>query len=239
MENKMTAKSIFVTATGTDIGKTYVSALLVSKMRKFGFNCGYYKPALSGAIRQSDGTLLPGDCDFVVKTAGLDVKPLDCVSYCFEEAVSPHLAASRAGVSIEIDKIKMDYANISKKYDYMVVEGAGGIVCPFNLEKGILLPDIIKALDLPVLIVADGGLGTINSTVLTIEYAKNHGLSVGGIILNNFDNNDFMHQDNKKQTENLTGYEVLACVEKSSIDLSISKDKLSSLFLCNDKLISS
>ena len=63
----MVCKSIFVTATGTDIGKTYISALLVKKLRDSGFNCGYYKPALSGAIKQPDGSLLPGDCDFVVK----------------------------------------------------------------------------------------------------------------------------------------------------------------------------
>ena len=77
----MGCKSIFITATGTDVGKTYISGLLVKKMREVGLNCGYYKPALSGAIRQSDGTLLPGDCDYVVKTAGLDVLPLDCVTY--------------------------------------------------------------------------------------------------------------------------------------------------------------
>ena len=67
----MGCKSIFITATGTDVGKTYISALLVKKMREFDLNCGYYKPALSGAIRQDDGTLLPGDCDYVIKTAGL------------------------------------------------------------------------------------------------------------------------------------------------------------------------
>lgn len=235
----MTAKSIFITATGTDIGKTYVSALLVKKMREYGLNCGYYKPALSGAIKKEDGTLLAGDCDFVVKTSGLNVNSSDCVSYCFEEAVSPHLAATRAGVSIELSKIKSDYDNLAAQYDYIVVEGAGGIVCPFNIEKGILLSDVIKTLDIPVLIVGDGGLGTINSTVLTVEFANNHGLKVQGIILNNFDENNFMHVDNKVQTEVLTGYEVIACIEKNSTDLSISKDKLCSLFLCNDKLISS
>ena len=91
----MKNKSVFITATGTDVGKTYVSALLVKKMRNLGYNCGYYKPALSGAIRQSDGSLLPGDCDYVLKTSGLEVTPMDCLTYCFEEAVSPHLAAAR------------------------------------------------------------------------------------------------------------------------------------------------
>ena len=62
------AKSLFITATGTDIGKTYISGLIVKKMRDYGFNCGYYKPVLSGALR-TNNTLTPGDCVHVVKTA--------------------------------------------------------------------------------------------------------------------------------------------------------------------------
>ena len=223
----MVCKSIFVTATGTDIGKTYVSALLVKKMRDLGMNCGYYKPALSGAIRQPDGSLLPGDCDFVVKTAKLDINPTDCVVYCFEEAVSPHLAAARQGVKIEKSVIKSEFQKREAIYDYMVVEGAGGITCPFNMkEEVLLLPDVIKALGLDILIVADGGLGTINSVLLTVEYAKSQGLNIKGLILNNYDENDFMHQDNKAQIERLTGVKVVATVKKGDTDLEISKDNL-------------
>lgn len=223
----MVCKSIFVTATGTDIGKTYISALLVKKLRDSGFNCGYYKPALSGAIKQPDGSLLPGDCDFVVKTAGLDVNPEDCVTYCFEEAVSPHLAAERLGVKIEKSKIKSEFEQRKKNYDYLVVEGAGGITCPFNMKEEILLlPDIIKALGLNVVIVADGGLGTINSVLLTVEYAKQLGINIKGLILNNFKEDNFMHLDNKKQIERLTGINVIATVKKGDDDLNISINDL-------------
>lgn len=223
----MVCKSIFVTATGTDIGKTYISALLVKKLRESGFNCGYYKPALSGAIKQPDGSLLPGDCDFVVKTAGLDVNPEDCVTYCFEEAVSPHLAAERLGVKIEKSKIKSEFEQRKKNYDYLVVEGAGGITCPFNMKEEILLlPDIIKALGLNAVIVADGGLGTINSVLLTVEYAKQQGINIKGLILNNFQEDNFMHLDNKKQIERLTGINVIATVKKGDEDLNISTNDL-------------
>lgn len=223
----MVCKSIFVTATGTDIGKTYISALLVKKLRESGFNCGYYKPALSGAIKQPDGSLLAGDCDFVVKTAGLDVNPEDCVTYCFEEAVSPHLAAERLGVKIEKSKIKSEFEQRKKNYDYLVVEGAGGITCPFNMKEEILLlPDIIKALGLNVVIVADGGLGTINSVLLTVEYAKQQGINIKGLILNNFKEDNFMHLDNKKQIERLTGINVIATVKKGDEDLNISTNDL-------------
>ncbi len=223
----MVCKSIFVTATGTDIGKTYISALLVKKLRESGLNCGYYKPALSGAIKQPDGSLLPGDCDFVVKTAKLGINPTDCVVYCFEEAVSPHLAAERLGVKIEKSVIKSEFQKREKIYDYMVVEGAGGITCPFNMKEEILLlPDVIKALGLDILIVADGGLGTINSVLLTIEYAKQQGINIKGLILNNFKEDNFMHLDNKKQIERLTGINVIATVKKGDEDLNISTNDL-------------
>lgn len=223
----MVCKSIFVTATGTDIGKTYISALLVKKLRESGLNCGYYKPALSGAIKQPDDSLLPGDCDFVVKTSKLNIKPIDCVTYCFEEAVSPHLAAERLGVKIEKSKIKSEFEQREKNYDYLVVEGAGGITCPFNMkEEVLLLPDIIKALGLNIVIVADGGLGTINSVLLTVEYAKQQGINIKGLILNNFEEDNFMHLDNKKQIERLTGIHVIATVKKGDNDLNISTNDL-------------
>ena len=223
----MVCKSIFITATGTDIGKTYVSGLLVKKFKDLGLNCGYYKPALSGAIKQQDGSLLPGDCDFVVKTSGLDVKPMDCVTYCFEEAVSPHLAAERQGVRIEKSVIKSEFQKREAIYDYLVVEGAGGITCPFNMkEEVLLLPDVIKAMGLDILIVADGGLGTINSVLLTVEYAKQQGLNIKGLILNNFDENNFMHLDNKKQIERLTGINVIVTIKKGDKDLDISTNDL-------------
>ena len=218
----MARSSIFITATGTDVGKTFVSGLLVKKLRESGYNCGYYKPALSGAVKDVDGTLLPGDCDYVVKIANIPVEPLDCVTYCFEEAVSPHLAASRQGVKISVDKIRTDFESHLKEYEFLVLEGAGGITCPFRMdEEPLLLPDVIKSLGLDILIVADGGLGTINSVLLTVEYAKSYGLSIAGIILNNYDKDNFMHVDNKVQIEKLTGLKVLATVAKGDKDINI------------------
>ena len=202
----MARSSIFITATGTDVGKTFVSGLLVKKLRESGYNCGYYKPALSGAVKDVDGTLLPGDC----------------VTYCFEEAVSPHLAASRQGVKISVDKIRTDFESHLKEYEFLVLEGAGGITCPFRMdEEPLLLPDVIKSLGLDILIVADGGLGTINSVLLTVEYAKAQGINIRGIILNNYDKNNFMHVDNKVQIEKLTGLKVLATVAKGDKDINI------------------
>ena len=219
------SKNIFITATGTDVGKTYVSALIVKKMREVGLNCGYFKPVLSGVIEQ-DGKLVDSDCNYVVKTAKIPTDADDCVAYWWKEAVSPHLAAQRAGEEINIEKIKQLFNEKQKSYDYLLIEGAGGITCPLRLENGekYLLKDLIKELGANIVIVADGGLGTINSTLLTVEYAKLNNIKVEGIILNNFNPNSFMHQDNLKQVEYLTGIKVIATVEKNQDDIKLLKE---------------
>ena len=212
-------KAVFITATGTDVGKTYISALIVKKMRELGYNCGYFKPALSGA-EIIEGKIIPGDCNYVLKQAGIETSPENYVSYVFKTAVSPHLASEIENNPIKIEKIKSDFARIKKEFDYIVVEGAGGIVCPFNLGKEkLMLPDVIKTLGLDIVIVASASLGTINSTVLTAEYAKNNGIKVRGIILNNYDENDLMQKDNKIQVEALTGIKVIAAVKKDEKDI--------------------
>ncbi len=219
-------KAVFITATGTDVGKTYISALIVKKMRELGYNCGYFKPALSGA-EIIDGKIIPGDCNYVLKQAGIETPPENYVSYVFKTAVSPHLASEIENNPIKIEKIKSDFARIKKEFDYIVVEGAGGIVCPFNLGKEkLMLPDVIKTLGLDIVIVASASLGTINSTVLTAEYAKNNGIKVRGIILNNYDENDLMQKDNKIQVEALTGIKVIAAVKKDEKDI----EDLSNIF---------
>ena len=215
-------KGVFITATGTDVGKTYISGLLVKKMRELGYNCGYYKPALSGAV-ECAGEIIPGDCDYVLKQAGISAPASDYVSYIFKTAVSPHLAAQIENNPIRLNKIKGDFEKIKKKFDYVVVEGAGGIVCPFNLkEEKLMLPDVIKALGLDILVVASASLGTINSTVLTVEYAKQQGINVKGIILNNYNKDDMMQVDNKNQVENLTGINVVETVADNQDDLKIN-----------------
>ena len=85
-----------------------------------------------------------------------------------------------------------------------------------------MLPDVIKALGLDILVVASASLGTINSTVLTVEYAKQQGINVKGIILNNYNKDDMMQVDNKNQVENLTGINVVETVADNQDDLKIN-----------------
>ncbi len=225
------SKGIFITATGTDVGKTYVTALLVKKLRAAGVNAGYYKAALSGAEVQADGSLLPGDAAFVARTAGLTEEPQELVSYIYKDAVSPHLAALRERRPLELQKIERDYRAALARYDYVAMEGSGGIICPIRWdEQHILLEDIIKALGLGTLIVSTAALGSINACVLTTYYLQQHAIPVRGIILNQYDGKDFMQADNKRMIEELSGVPVIACVEPDAENIDIDIKFLQGLF---------
>ena len=213
-------KGIFITGTGTDVGKTYVTALLLKKLRER-VNAGYYKAALSGA-ELIEGKRTAGDAYRVCKTAGIEGDPNSFVSYIYDEAVSPHLAAQKEGNPLSLEKVKQDFVHLSKKYEQIIVEGSGGIVCPIRYDdEKIMLTDIIKALGLDVIIVSEAKLGSINSAVLTYEYAVNHGIKVLGFILNNFDCNNEMQQNNKFMIEQLTGVRVLGIVGENGTELEL------------------
>ena len=228
------AKGIFITATGTDVGKTYVSALLVKKLRNMGLNAGYYKSVLSGAI-SNNGILIPQDAEYVNRIANIGASLDDMVSYVYENAVSPHLAAKMEGRPVQAEKILEDYYRASGKYEYLTVEGSGGIVCPIRVdEKEFMLTDFIKAFNLSVLIVSSAKLGDINKCVLTVEYAKNCGIDVKGIILNRFNAGNILEEDNKKMIEYLTKVPVIACVEDNAEDIEF--EDITSLYEESSKL---
>ena len=224
------SKKIFITATGTDIGKTFVTALIVKKLRDAGYNAGYYKAALSGAEVTENG-LIPGDAYYVNKVANINETMDNLVSYIYKEAVSPHLASQIEGNPVEMDKIVEDFNNALSRYDYLTMEGSGGIVCPIRYDNiKILLEDIIKELGLSTLIIADAGLGTINHVVLTAEYLKNRNISIKGIILNHYIEGNMLHEDNKKMIEAITRIPVIATVKENEEVLNISTEKLLEIF---------
>lgn len=224
------SKGIFISGTGTEVGKTYVTSLILKKLRDKGINAGYYKAALSGAENQN-GKLIAGDADYVCKVSNLKKEPNSLVSYLYETAVSPHLAARLEGNPIKINKIREDFQKIKSEFDYITVEGSGGLVCPLNMKgEHLMLTDVIKKCNLDVILVALSGLGTINSTVLSAFYAKHNRINIKGIILNQFEESSFLHQDNKKQIEYLTGIPVIACVSQDTVELDISLETLVKLY---------
>lgn len=219
-------KGLFITGTDTDIGKTYVTALLVKTLRKAGYNVGYYKAAISGAP-----TVVESDAGFVNSFADIGEPEDMLLSYLYQHAVSPHLAAHMEGHPLEKQVILDAWDRVTAAYPFVAMEGSGGIVCPIRHdEKAVYyLEDIIHWMHLPVLIIADAGLGTINHVVTTWEYIKNRHIPVKGILLNNW-TGGIMQEDNVKMIEEITGVSVLARVKKGDTLLDADPKQLISLF---------
>ena len=152
----------FVTGTDTGVGKTYVAALLAA-----GLGCAYWKPVQSGTDT---------DTDWVRRAAGLPVGCLLPEAYRLHEPLSPHEAARREGVVIDMARLALP------DRERLVVEGAGGVMVPLNREY--LMIDLIVALALPVVVVARSELGTINHTLLTLEQLRRRDCSLLGVVVN-------------------------------------------------------
>ncbi len=224
-------KGLFITGTGTDVGKTYITGLIVKKMHEAGYNTAYYKAAMSGNTRKKDGTLLPGDAAFVKRISGIAQSLEEMCPYVYEKAVSPHLASRIEGNPVKLEVVRAGFQKVLSAYDYVLMEGSGGICCPICFDEVKLqLEDIVKELGLSSILVADAGLGTINNVVLTCEYMKQRELTVKAIIFNNFHPGNMMEEDNLHMCEYMTDLPVIACVKKYDTNLDIDVQKLIAQF---------
>ena len=178
---------------------------------------------ISGAELR-DGKWVAGDADYVKRIANLSDTQEQLVSYVYKEAVSPHLAARKEGNPVELAKVKVDFDAASNRHEFVFAEGSGEIICPIRYDdQKIFLVDIMKMLDLPLLIVTTAALGSINACVLTVEYARSRGLAVRGLIVNRYGSsgNLEMEDDNIRMMQDLTGLEVIANVKDGDTDLGV------------------
>lgn len=225
------SKNLFITGTGTDVGKTFATGLIVKKLHDSGKSTAYFKAATSGNLRSPDGSMISGDGLFIKNSSGIP-QPLESMCpYVYEAAVSPHLASRIEGNPVKVESVKRCFEKLSQEYDYITVEGSGGILCPLCVdEASIQLEDIIKALGLSCLIVADAGLGAINAVGLTAFYMRTKNIPVKGIIFNRFHPGSVMEEDNLKMCEAMTGLKVIACVGDGDTELDMDADSLASLY---------
>lgn len=225
------SKGIFITGTGTDIGKTYVTGLIVKKLAQAGCKPAYYKAAMSGNNRRPDGSLIPGDALFVKECAGIEQDLDSMCHYVYENAYSPHLASRIEGHPVEMQVVREGFYALVPQYDYITVEGSGGILCPICFDEAkIQLEDVIKDLHLSCIMIADAGLGTINNVVLTYEYMKTHNLPVKGVIFNNYHPGNVMEDDNIRMCQYMTSLPVLAKVQPGDTQLDIDVELLKNLY---------
>ena len=160
--NNTATRRFFVTAISTDSGKSLISAILVEALK-----ADYWKPVQAGRPTDSDYMRDHVDPERIIHPE----------SYLLETPMSPHAAADIDGVEIQLGNIVPPLTE-----NHLIIEGAGGLMVP--LHDQVLISDLIKRLDVPVILVSNNYLGSINHTLLSISFLKTLGLPIEGIIFN-------------------------------------------------------
>jgi len=210
---------LFITATDTGVGKTIVAATLARVMRLRGVNVGVMKPVTSGC-KEQNGELISEDAELLAWAAGIDCTD-DVAPYCLRQPLAPVEAAELDGIKIDFNLIVNSYRRLAAQHDFMIIEGSGGLMVPLN--GGLLIADLAKQLDLPLLVVARPNLGTINHSILTCFAAGQMGLEVTGVIVNRFPANpDLAEKGASHQIGSLCGSPILGIWD----DLSGSEEEI-------------
>jgi dethiobiotin synthetase len=176
------SKGIYIIGTDTEVGKTVVSAGLMHLLLAKKQRSAYFKPVASGAV-VINGITEAIDAVFVRTAAGFIEEQKNITPFVFKNAVAPHLAARLEQKPIDVKVIKDRLRYLKERYEWIIAEGAGGLAVPVN-DEGYMQYDLIRELGFSCLLVVRPGLGTINHTLLTMDFARSVGLKIKGIIIN-------------------------------------------------------
>ena len=177
--------AIFITGTDTGVGKTFVSCGSRAYLTVLGYSVGVMKPAETGCAEKG-GELFADDA-YRLKQASDCAEPIERICpYRLPEPLAPSIAAERAGVKIDIDRLLSICHEITAQHDITLIEGAGGLMVP--LLPSYTFADFARVAKLPILVVAANKLGAINHLLLTLEHASCKGLRTAGYVLNQIEN---------------------------------------------------
>jgi dethiobiotin synthetase len=194
-------RGVFVTGTDTEVGKSVVAASVCAALVARGERVAAFKPVVTGLDDE------PGefghDHELLASAANAGQAPEDVAPYRFGPPLSPHLAAELAGERIEPSRL----VEIAPAHELLVCEGVGGLLVP--ITTGYLVRDLAIDLELPVVVAARTGLGTINHTLLTVEAARAAGLRVAGVVMTPWpDEPARIERSNRETVERLSGLPV-------------------------------
>ena len=199
---------IFVTGTDTGVGKTIVAAGIAGAMRKDGIDVGIMKPIATG-IPQERG-FKSSDAELLVKLAG-STDPESEVNPIFLPLEASPLAASKTlNVEIKVDEVFSAFKRLTAKHEFVIVEGIGGVMVPIKQDYFVI--DIIKKMNIPVLIVSRAALGTLNHTVLTVRACREYNLDIVGIVINGVRDDNVAEKTAGEIIHELTGMFVIGSI---------------------------
>jgi dethiobiotin synthetase len=194
-------RGLFVTGTDTGVGKSVVAASVCAALAARGERVAAFKPVVTG-LDDEPGEL-GHDHELLASAASAGQSPDDVAPYRFGPPVSPHLAAELAGERIEPAQL----LEAARAHELLVAEGVGGLLVP--ITTGYLVRDLAIDLELPVLVAAHTGLGTINHTLLTVEAARTAGLTVAGVVMTPWPDEPVkIERSNRETIERLSGVPV-------------------------------
>lgn len=208
------AKGIFITGTDTGVGKTYVATGIAQALRGT-LDVGVMKPVETGCPTRK-GSLVPGDALQLIKASTVR-DDLDLVNpYRFSKPLAPYVAAVFEGRKVGISRIMKAFQVLKQRHEYMIVEGAGGLMVPITKKHTYL--DLAQDMGLPVLIVARPGLGTINHTFLTLSALRARRIPIAGVVINYAQDTvkGIAERTNPATIEKIAGVPILAVLEHQS-----------------------
>ena len=213
-------RSLFVTGTDTDVGKTYVTAGLSVTLRKMGIDVGVMKPFAAGTAQRKG---FKSEDIEILSNAAQITDPENLVNpQFFKIAASPYTAWKKLKTKPKISTILSSFKKLSKLHDTILVEGMGGVMTP--ILKNYFITDLIKEMKIPTIIVTRTKVGTVNHTVMTVKMCQKYKIPIRGIIINNFDNG-YPVKQLTSDLENITGVKVLGSISflKDLSDTSLYK----------------
>ena len=200
-------KSLFITGTDTDVGKTYITAGLAITLRKMSIDVGVMKPFAAG-VAQKKG-FKSEDVEILSNAAQINDSESLVNPQFFPISASPYTAWKKLKIKPKIPLILSSFKKLSKKHELMLVEGMGGTLTP--ILKNYYITNLIKDMKIPTVIVTRSKVGTVNHTLMTVMMCQKYKIPIKGIIINNFDKGYPINQL-KKDLESLTGIKVLGSI---------------------------
>ncbi|MGQ3685197.1 MAG: dethiobiotin synthase [Candidatus Loosdrechtia sp.] len=224
-------RGFFITGTDTGVGKTLITGGLATLYKSRGVNVGVMKPIATGCKRMNND-LISDDAVFLKLSAETDDE-YDLINPVrFEQSLAPVVAARLSNSKVDLEKVHEAFDTLLDRHDMLLVEGIGGLLVP--IDEYYFVVDLANELELPLIVVCRNALGTINHTLLTVSYARQHGIEVKGIVINEpcENNDDILKKTNIDEIRRLTGVPILGNIPfDKELDIqSFNKERVLKIF---------
>ncbi|MFQ5476192.1 MAG: dethiobiotin synthase [Nitrosopumilus sp.] len=201
-------KSLFITGTDTDVGKTYIAAGLGVVLRKMGIDVGVMKPFAAGTAQKKG---YKSEDIEILSRAVMACDPEKLVNpQFFPIPASPYTAWKNLKTKPKVSTILSSFKKLTKLHDMVLVEGMGGIMTP--ILKDYYITNLIKEMKIPAVIVTRSKVGTVNHTIMTVKMCEKYKIPIKGIIINDFDSDGYKTKVLSRDLKSLTGVPILGSI---------------------------